>query len=39
MSHNCPHCQKPIAIKIKVEVTTQENLIDDLMEKNGSDEE
>ena len=37
MVHKCPHCQKTIAVKIKVELTTQEVLIDDYLEKQEVD--
>ena len=37
MSYKCPHCQKPIAVKMKMELTTQEILLDQHMEKNGKE--
>lgn len=37
MSHKCPHCQKPIALRMKIELVTQQAFIDDLIENEGVD--
>ena len=33
--HTCPHCQKPIAIKLDVKLMTQAEIMDSIIEKKG----
>lgn len=39
MTHKCPHCQKPIAVKMILDIVTQEQFMDEYTENNKKEKE
>lgn len=39
MVHRCPHCSKEIAIKLKTELLTPQQMLDDYEENNNKEKE